>query len=188
VYYLAGTHLKQIRSKTGIRKIFKEQANSRNSINIVVLLQDVEDAYNVGGMFRVADAAGVTEIILTGKTPTPDTAGQIAVTSMGAHRRVKWSYVERYVKACETLQKDGYSLVAVEVAEGAEHYQLFDYPEKTCLILGNEGAGVAGSIIKMCDAAVFIPMVGKGRSINVHVAGAIILFEATLRQNFAKID
>jgi tRNA G18 (ribose-2'-O)-methylase SpoU len=50
-------------------------------------------------------------------------------------------------------------------------------------VLGNEGAGVYGSVMKQCDSAVFIPMAGKGRSINVHVAAAIIAFDAVLRPN-----
>ena len=173
--------MKQIRTKTGIRKIFKEYKDQRNPIELVILLQDWDDAYNVGGMFRVADACGASELILTGKTPQVGESPQLAVTSMGAHRRVAWRYVARPQDACEALKSEGYSLVAVEVAEGAEHYMTFTYPEKCCLVLGNEGAGVYGSVMKQCDAAVFIPMAGKGRSLNVHVAAAIVAFEASLR-------
>ena len=147
----------------------------------MILLQDWDDAYNVGGMFRVADACGVTELVLTGKTPLVGDSPQIAVTSMGAHRRVQWRQIISYVEACVQLKEEGYSLVAIEVAEGAQHYMEFEYPEKCCLILGSEGAGVYGSVMKQCDAAVFIPMAGKGRSLNVHVAGAIVAFEACLR-------
>ena len=171
----------QIRNKTGIRKMFKAYADQRNDIDLVILLQDWEDAYNVGGMFRVADAVGIKELILTGKTPQPTEAGQVAVTSMGAHRKVRWRYVHRYLEACQQLKEDGYSLIAVEVAEGAEHYMQFEYPAKTCLILGNEATGVYPQVSKLCDAAVFIPMAGKGRSINVHVAAAVVAFDAVLR-------
>jgi tRNA (guanosine-2'-O-)-methyltransferase len=173
--------LKQIRSKTGIRKVFKEFKDQRNPIELVVLLQDWDDAYNVGGMFRVADACGVQELILTGKTPQIGESPQLAVTSMGAHRRVHSRYVSRPLDACMELKGEGFSLVAVEVAEGAQHYMEFEYPSKCCLVLGNEGAGVYGSVMKLCDAAVFIPMAGKGRSLNVHVAAAIVAFEASLR-------
>ena len=175
--------LKQIRSKTGIRKVFKEYKDQRNPIDLVILLQDWSDPYNVGGMFRVADACGASELILTGKTPQVGDNPAIAVTSMGAHRRVSWRYIDRPLDACEELKAEGYTLVAVEVADEAEHYMTFDYPEKCCLVLGNEGAGVYGKIMKVCDAAVFVPMAGKGRSLNVHVAAALVAFEAMLRLN-----
>lgn len=132
-------------------------------------------------MFRVADAVGASQLILTGKTPTPDDHPQVAVTSMGAHRRVPWSKIVSHEEACQKAKDHGFSLVAVEVADGAQHYMDHEYPEKLCLILGNEGAGVYGTVMKHCDSAVFIPMSGKGRSINVHVAGAIVAFEAMLR-------
>lgn len=136
-------------------------------------------------MFRVADACGATELILTGTTPQVGSSPRLAVTSMGAHRRVAHRYLPRPLEACEQLKAEGYSLVAVEVAEGAEHYMDFEYPEKCCLVLGNEGAGVYGKVMKVCDAAVFIPMAGKGRSLNVHVAAALVAFEATLRVSSA---
>jgi 23S rRNA (guanosine2251-2'-O)-methyltransferase len=100
---------------------------------------------------------------------------------MGAHRRVPWSHIADHREACEKVRDAGYGLIAIEVAEGAEHYQHFSYPEKTCLVLGNEGAGVYGTVMKQCDGAVFIPMAGKGRSVNVHVAGAVVAFEVMLR-------
>ncbi len=179
--------MKQIRTKTGIRRVFKEFKDQRNEIDLVILLQDWDDPYNVGGMFRVADACGANEIILTGKTPQVGESPQLAVTSMGAHRRVAWRHIEKPMDACLQLKEEGYALVAVEVAEGASHYMDFDYPPKCCLILGNEGAGVYGKVMKLCDAAVFIPMAGKGRSLNVHVAAAIVAFEASLRHSGADI-
>jgi len=180
-YWKGVETLKQIRSKAGIRKVFKEYVGQRNPIDLVVLLQDWDDAYNVGGMFRVADACGIKELILTGKTPLVGDSPMIPVTSMGAHRRVGWRNFARHDEACAKLKEEGYSLVAIEVAEGAQHYMSFEYPSKCCLVLGNEGAGIYGSVMKQCDAAVFIPMAGKGRSLNVHVAGAIVAFEACLR-------
>ncbi|MBS1700729.1 MAG: tRNA methyltransferase [Armatimonadetes bacterium] len=184
MYYHSGfkaAALKQIRTKVGIRKVFKEFADQRNPIQLAILMQDWSDAYNVGGMFRVADACGVSELIMTGKTPVVGDSPQIAVTSMGAHRRMPWRHFDRHDDACAALKAEGYSLVAIEVAEGACHYMHYEYPSKCCLVLGNEGAGVYGNVMKQCDGAVFIPMAGKGRSMNVHVAGAIVAFEAILR-------
>ncbi len=161
--------------------MFKEFADQRNSIQLAIMMQDWDDPYNVGGMFRVADACGLHELVMTGKTPAVGDSPAIAVTSMGAHRKVPWRHFARHDSACDKLIEEGYTLVAVEVAEGAQHYMEFEYPEKCCLVLGNEGAGVYGTVMKKCEAAVFIPMAGKGRSLNVHVAGAVVAFEAMLR-------
>jgi len=172
--------MKTIRAKTGVRKLhkehFPEEAKQRR---LAFLLQDWDDPYNVGGMFRVADACGATELILTGKTPIPPHP-QIHVTSLGHHRRVEWRQIVRYDDACRVAKEDGYHLVAVEIADGAEHYMEYPYPQDVCLVLGNEGKGLYASVLKQCDGAVFIPMAGKGRSINVHVAAAVVAFEVLL--------
>jgi 23S rRNA (guanosine2251-2'-O)-methyltransferase len=154
-------------------------------MKLAVLLQDWDDPYNVGGMFRVADACGAAELILTGETPIPPHP-QIHVTSLGHHRRVNWRQIARYDDACRQLKEEGYRLVAVEIAEGAQHYMEYDYPDKLCLVLGNEERGIYPSVIRQCDAAVFIPMAGKGRSLNVHVAAAIVAFQALLAEPIPK--
>jgi len=155
---------------------FPEQARK---IQLAILLQDWEDPYNVGGMFRTADACGISELIMSGKSPTPPHP-QIAVTSLGHHRRVEWRHIARYDDACRLLKQEGYQLVAVEIAEGAANYREFPYADKVCLVLGNEARGVYGSVMQQCDGAVFIPMAGKGRSLNVQTAAAVVAFEVLL--------
>ncbi len=144
---------------------------------MALLLQDWEDPYNVGGIFRVADAGGVNEVLLCGKTPAPGHP-QVSVTSLGNHRRVPWRDLGRCEDAAKQLVDEGYTLVAVEIVEEATDYMEFEYPPRVCLVLGNEAKGVYGSVLKHCSAAVMIPMTGKGRSLNVHVAGAIVAFQA----------
>lgn len=174
---------KTIRSKTGVRKLHREMfPESAREMELAFFLQDWEDPYNVGGMFRVADACGATEMILTGRTPTPPHP-QIHVTSLGHHRRMKWRQIERYNDACAQLKSEGYQLLAVEIAENAVHYMEFEYARKVCLVLGNEVHGVYSSVMKQVDASVIIPMAGKGRSLNVHVAAAVVAFEALLGQH-----
>lgn len=170
-----------IRKKTALRGQRKEFGKEHpNDRDLVFLLQDWSDAYNVGGLFRVAAACGARELIIVGRTPAPPNP-MVGVTSLGMHRRVPFRAFAKWGEAVEALRAEGYALVAVEVAEEAEHYMAFDYPAKTCLVLGNEGAGVSNGLMRACDAAVYIPMYGKGRSLNVHVAGAIVAFEAMMR-------
>jgi len=118
-------------------------------------------------------------MVFSGRTPVPPDP-QIGVTSLGHHRRVSWRELGRNEEAAIKLKEEGYTLVAVEIADGAVHYMEYTYPEKVCLVLGNEVKGVYGSVMKHCEAAVFIPMSGKGRSLNVHVAGAVVAFQAML--------
>lgn len=170
--------MKTIRSKTGARQLQKK-LNEENppAIEVAFLLQDWTDAYNVGGLFRIADACGATEIMLAGRTPSPPDP-MISVTSLGNHRRVNWRQMDRYEDAARQMKADGYSLIAIEIAEDAHNYVDFDYPSRTCLVLGNEQSGVYDKVLRLCDSAVVIPMAGKGRSLNVHVAAAIVAFQA----------
>ncbi|MEP0767025.1 MAG: tRNA methyltransferase [Fimbriimonadia bacterium] len=174
-------HGHAIRKKTALRKERKAfESQHPPQKHLAFLLQDWQDGYNVGGMFRVAAACGARELVLVGRTPTPPHP-MIGVTSMGMHRRVPFRTFEKWTEALTVLKQEGYSLVAVEVAEGAEHYMAFEYPQKTCLVLGAEGGGIGNRLIEACDAAVYIPMYGKGRSLNVHVAAAVVAFELMLR-------
>ncbi len=177
---MAETPGKTIRSKTGVRQLHKEtKERFRSSRQIAFLLQDWSDAYNVGGLFRVADACGATELVLSGKTPLPDHP-QVAVTSLGHHRRIAWRSLGRNEDAAAQLVAEGYTLVAVEIAEGAIPYVEYEFPEKVCLVLGNEVNGVYGAVMKHCQASVYIPMFGKGRSMNVHVSAAIVGYHLAL--------
>lgn len=172
---------KPIRKKTDLRrqrKAFeKEHPVARD---LVFLCQDWEDAYNVGGLFRVAAACGARELWLVGRTPAPPNP-MIGVTSLGMHRRIPYRQFSRWTEAVAHARAEGYSLVAVEVADEAEHYMSHSFATKVCLVLGSEGAGLSPRLLRECDATVMIPMYGKGRSLNVHVAAAIVAFEAMMR-------
>ncbi len=170
-----------IRSKTGVREMMKEARRDQASdVELAFLLQDWEDAYNVGGMFRVADGCGAKEMVMTGRTPVPPNP-MIGVTSLGHHRRIRFRHIERNEEAALKLKEEGWTLIAVEIADGARSFMDFEYPPKTCLVLGNEANGVYGTVMKHCDGSVYIPMLGKGRSLNVHVSAAIVGFHVRLK-------
>jgi len=165
-----------LRKKKEVRELMRGFSSEHGASNeVTFLLQDWSDAYNVGGLLRVADALGASKIYASGKTPQLPNP-MIPVTSMGAHRRVEMEWHRVHEDAAKAALADGWTLIAVEIAEGAQSYFDFSYPEKTCLVLGAEGAGVFGSVLKHCVGSVFIPMQGKGRSMNVHVSGAVVAF------------
>lgn len=172
---------KTIVSKTGVRKLYKElDKKYKNRRQICFFLQDWEDSYNVGSMFRLAEALGVTELVMSGRTPVPGDDPMIPVTSMGQHRRVEFRHFAGHEEAAVALKSEGWELVAVEVAEGAKDFYEYEFEDKTCLILGNEGGGVYGSLMKHVDGAVYIPMFGKGRSLNVTHAAAVAGYQALI--------
>lgn len=142
---------------------------------LVALLQSIEYPANVGSAFRVADGAGVNELILTGITPTPP---HPTIDKVGRFKslRVPWRYEQDPVVAIRDLKANGYQIVAVELAEGAVPYYQHQYAPKTCLVVGHEDHGVTKATLAACDTAVFLPMYGKGRSLNVHVALSIVLY------------
>lgn len=142
---------------------------------VAALLQSVEYPVNVGSIFRMADAAGLAELVLTGITPTPP---HPTIDKVGRHKsnNVPWRYEEDPGDAVRNMKEDGYHVVAVELAQNAIPYHQYDYPSRTCLVAGHEDHGVTKATLRDCDAAIFIPMYGKGRSMNVHVALSIVVF------------
>ncbi|MCP4359143.1 MAG: RNA methyltransferase [Chloroflexi bacterium] len=164
---LIGTNLKRF------LRDYKRQ--HRPDIDLVGLLQSVEYPANVGSIFRVADGAGLTELLLTGITPTPPHP-TIDKVARYKNLRVPWRYEKDPLTAVQNLKRAGYHMVAVELADTAVPYHQYAYPRQTCLIVGHEDHGVTKATLAECDAAVFLPMYGKGRSLNVHVAFSIVVY------------
>ena len=166
--------------KVEVKRLF-EQAAARYPprVELAFLLQSLEDPLNVGSMFRIADACCARGLVLAGPTPHPPHP-EIDRTSRGHDRRVDWRRFVQVEEALAALKSEGYHLLALETVKGARCFLEYDYPEKLCLVLGNESRGVYGSTLSHCDGAVFVPMYGKGPSMNVHVAAALVAYQAML--------
>jgi 23S rRNA (guanosine2251-2'-O)-methyltransferase len=144
-------------------------------------------------MFRTADAAGVSKVILSGYTPGPlDPRGkprkEFVKVSLGAERYVPSERAARLAAALRKLKKEGYTVVGVEQHPRA--VSLFDWCSpssrrrlddgKIAVVMGNEVRGLSPQAIKLCDALVEIPMRGKKESLNVSVAAGIVLYALRL--------
>lgn len=166
---LFGTNLK--RFLRDYRRLHKP------ATNYAALLQSVEYPANVGSIFRIADGAGLEELVLTGITPTPPNP---AIDKVARYKslRVPWRYEQDPLEAALGMKAKGYSLIGIELTEDAVPYHAFSYPHQSCFIVGHEDHGVTKAVLAECDAAVFIPMYGKGLSLNVHVALAIVIYHA----------
>lgn len=161
---------------TDLKRFLRDYKRAHRPIRqVAALLQSVEYPVNVGSIFRMADAAGMGELVLTGITPTPPHP-TIDKVGRGKSNNVPWRYEENAAVAVRQLKEDGYHVVAVELTTRAVPYHTYDYPARTCLVVGHEDHGVTKATLQTCDAAVFIPMYGKGRSMNVHVALSIVVF------------
>lgn len=143
---------------------------------IVFVLEDIDDAINVGSLFRTADACGA-ELVLTGRTPQPPEK-QVSMVARGLERSVPWTYIADCGEAIDKLKAAGYEVIGVELAEESKLYTDINYSNKVAFLLGNEAIGIYKKYLAMCNQVVFIPMLGKGPSLNVNVAAAIVGFVA----------
>ncbi|MEO8821947.1 MAG: RNA methyltransferase [Ginsengibacter sp.] len=146
---------------------------------VVAVLENVRSAYNVGSVFRTADAFLIDSIIITGYTATPPHK-EITKTALGAQDSVDWKYFKTTGEAIDQLKKEGYKIFAVEQVSDSillQHINDFSV-EKMAFIFGNEVKGVEEETISLCDGCVEIPQFGMKHSLNISVAAGIVLWEA----------
>jgi len=147
---------------------------------LLLALDSVQDPQNLGTLLRTAEAAGVHGVILperraAGVTPVVEKA------SAGAARLLPVVQVTNLVRTLNDLKKAGLWIIGVENTASAMPYTQADLTSPIVLVLGSEGRGVGRLVGETCDILVRLPMLGKVSSLNVAVAGSIVLYEA-LRQ------
>lgn len=155
----------------------------KTSRKVVVILNNVRSSENVGSIFRTADAAGVSKIILTGYTPAPtDRFGRenrrINKTSLGAEENMEWEKVEKFKKVAEKLRTEKFQIIAIEQDKKSVSYKKLENKtgKNIALVFGNEVSGLSKKDLDLCDFIAEIPMKGHKESLNVSVAAGIILF------------
>jgi 23S rRNA (guanosine2251-2'-O)-methyltransferase len=142
-----------------------------------VLLDNVRSLWNVGSIFRTADACGVSRVVLCGITGCPPRR-EIAKTALGAEEMVVWEYDADARRALSRLRAEGLRAVALEDTPGAVPIDEAPWPSPLLLVVGNEVAGVAEELRRACDQHVAIPMRGGKRSLNVAVAFGVAAYAA----------
>lgn len=153
------------------------------NMHIYVILHNIRSVYNVGSIFRTADAAGAEKIFLTGYTPAPvDRFGRaridFAKVSLGAEATVPWESRKNVSILLKELKSRGVFCIAVEQHPYSVDYKKIKLHRDTAFLFGNETEGIATSLVKQCDIIAEIPMRGKKESLNVAVAAGIVLFNA----------
>lgn len=144
---------------------------------IVIILDDVLDTYNVGSIFRLADAIQAEKVILCGETLTPPNS-RIKKASINTWQWVPWEYEKTAKEAVEKLKKEHpeYTIYAVEQDERSHPFQSTNYEFPLALIVGNETRGVAKEVLDLADYIVELPMWGINISLNVMVSLGIVLY------------
>ena len=145
---------------------------------VTVVLDNIRSAQNVGSFFRTADAFAAERICLCGITAVPP-AREIHKTALGAELTVAWSRHERTADCLEALRREGCRILAVEQVEGSGGLDDFR-PEagvRYALVFGNEVEGVSQEAVDACDGAIEIPQAGTKHSLNVSVAGGVVLWK-----------
>ena len=143
--------------------------------SIYVIAHNIRSAYNIGSIFRTADAVGVDKIILGGYSPAPPHSG-ISKSALGAEKWIPFEKNAQTWRKIEYLKKDGFQIVAIEQSPKSVDYRKFKPKFPLALILGNEVRGLSRQILNRCDAVIEIPMIGKKESLNVSVAFGIAVY------------
>jgi len=166
---------------------------------IYFIIENVYDTFNIGGIFRLADALAVSKVYLCGETETPPNH-KIQKASVGTHKIVPWEYRDSAVEAIRELRgikiqdsrfmnheskiinpRLNTKIIAIEQSKNSIPYTKADYTMPVALIVGNETFGVSKQVLSEADQIVEIPMWGINKSLNVIVSAAIVGYHVTNR-------
>lgn len=159
----------------GRRGVIEYKAAQKHPVTL--LLHNIRSMYNVGSMFRTADAAGIEKIVISGYTATPDRV-QVKKTSLGAEESIDWEYREDPVEVIQGMKQEGMTIFGLEIAEGSRPYTSVEKVEfPLCLVMGNEVEGIQDAVLEHCDHVLEISQYGTKHSLNVAVSAGVALFE-----------
>jgi tRNA (guanosine-2'-O-)-methyltransferase len=166
--------MKQLRS-VDLKRLHRSW-NRRTDQRVGVVLDGVQDPFNVGTIVRTAAALRVEHVYLAANATSPHHP-KVGKTAMGTERYLDWSKHERGVDAVAAAREDGYAIVGLELADGSQPFFELDVAGDVCLVVGNESNGLAAPTLDACDAVGYIPQLGRVGSLNVATATAVALYE-----------
>ena len=168
-------HRKLLNSELG--RISPEQYRLRQPGGVVLVLDNIRSAHNVGSAFRTADAFGIDRIYLCGICACPPSA-EIHKSALGAEQSVPWEQCDDTIAALRSLREQGYTLVSVEQSEDSVSLDAFvrEPERKYAVVFGNEVDGVQQDAVDLSDIVLEIPQWGTKHSLNVSVAVGVVLW------------
>jgi 23S rRNA (guanosine2251-2'-O)-methyltransferase len=155
-----------------------EEFRRSEKIPVIVVLENIRSAYNVGSVFRTADAFLVEAIYICGYSAKPPHK-EIRKTALGAEETVTWKHFKTASEAIQELKNNQYRVFAAEQAENSLFLQQLEFKpdEKIAIVFGNEVTGVEQSTIHQCDGCIEIPQLGMKHSLNIATAAGVVLWE-----------
>lgn len=160
-----------------LQRLSVEEFKEQDKIPLVVILDNLRSALNVGSAFRTSDAFAVESLVLCGISAQPPHR-EISKTALGAHQSVDWEYFEETTQAIETYKSKGYRIFAVEQAFESTSLEQFQWTEEPlAIIMGNEVEGVSQKVMDLVDGCIEIPQFGTKHSFNVSVSMGIVVWE-----------
>jgi len=165
-----------LRIKTPTTEELEEVKKTRQEIYII--LDDVLDTYNIGSIFRLADAVGAKKIYLCRGSETPPNT-RIQKASVGTWQWVDWEYFADTKSAIENLKLkiENLRVIGVELDKRAIDYTKANYSLPVALVVGHESDGISEEVLSMCDQIVQLPQLGINKSLNVMVSLGIVLYQ-----------
>lgn len=166
---------KQLRKSKRV-KVLRILPRKKNDIYIV--LDNVLDTYNIGSIFRLADAVAAKRVFLCGGAATPPNP-RIKKASVNTTEWVEWEYFETAIGAIGEIKKKvpNIQIIAIEQSHKSTQYDKFEYKLPICLVVGHESDGVSKEVLETADAIVELPMFGVNISLNVMVSLGIVLYQ-----------
>ncbi|MGI6479879.1 MAG: RNA methyltransferase [Salinivirgaceae bacterium] len=152
---------------------------------MIIVLDNIRSAHNVGSFFRTADAFRIQKIYLCGITSYPPNK-EIQKTALGATESVEWEYVSDTYDTVKKLKAQNFTIIAVEQAEQSiklNEYNISTKNQTFVLIFGNEVNGIDDKTMELCDHCIEIPQWGTKHSLNVAVSGGVVLWEFAKQMN-----
>lgn len=157
----------------------KEQIEKIERKDIYIILDSVWDTYNIGAIFRLADATACQKIYICGDSETPPNS-RIQKASVGTWQWTPWEKRNSALEAIRDLKKliPNIKVVSIELDKNSTPYTKYSYPLPIVLVVGHETAGVSKEALSLSDAIVELPQLGINKSLNVMVSLGIVLYEA----------
>jgi len=157
----------------------EEQLSKIKRRPIYIVLDNVLDTYNVGSIFRLADAIAAQEVVLCGQTETPPNS-RIHKAAVGTETWISWRYFSKTLEALKLLKLENPELKIIAVEQDRRSVSLSQITitnQPIAIVVGHETEGISKEALDLADAIVEIPMQGINKSLNVHVAASIVLYK-----------
>jgi len=161
-----------------LNRITPAEFKEKQKTQLVIILDNIRSALNVGSAFRTADAFALEKVVLCGITAQPPHR-EILKTAIGATQSMEWTYHKETKDAIADLKADGFQIIAIEQAEGSIPLQEFQAIKdgKYALIFGNEVTGVSDEAMELIDACIEIPQFGTKHSLNISVCAGVVVWD-----------